>query len=354
MVTTLDGGITVANRIGNPYPEGLVKPLGSKPGLLAQLGLALQPWSNHLTGPHTQHYNFGLQRELPGGMLVDIAWVGSHSVGLPIAIPENQLQPQYLSLGSQLLTQVKNPFFGFITTGALSQPTIAQNLLLRPFPQFSDISFYSPIAQATYNSMQLRMERRFKNDFGFLVSYTFSKALTNTRNTGIFGFQTPQIQNLYNLTGEKAISPIDVTHRIVVSQTPPAKRVACWVGPPQRRLAIGLGVALKRALDNDSELPACSIRVVLFADVLADLLQFKPDRGDGVAAGPEMLTRKIPLLATQPGNGDSALPFQEPDHRSHRVLGGNRNAHVHMVRHEVPFDSLHSFCLARAWKICPN
>ncbi len=219
MVTTLDGGITVANRIGNPYPEGLVKPLGSKPGLLAQLGLALQPWSNHLTGPHTQHYNFGLQRELPGGMLVDIAWVGSHSVGLPIAIPENQLQPQYLSLGSQLLTQVKNPFFGFITTGA-------QNLLLRPFPQFSDISFYSPIAQATYNSMQLRMERRFKNDFGFLVSYTFSKALTNTRNTGIFGFQTPQIQNLYNLAGEKAISPIDVTHRIVVSQTPPAKRVA--------------------------------------------------------------------------------------------------------------------------------
>jgi hypothetical protein len=60
MVTTLDGGITVANRIGNPFPDGPVKPLGSKAGLLAQLGLALQPWSNYLTGPHTQHYNFGL------------------------------------------------------------------------------------------------------------------------------------------------------------------------------------------------------------------------------------------------------------------------------------------------------
>ena len=38
-----------------------------------------------------------------------------------------------------------------------------------------------------------------------------------------------------------------------------------------------LGVALKRALVNGSELPACSIRALLFADVLADLLEFKPD-----------------------------------------------------------------------------
>jgi hypothetical protein len=43
-------------------------------------------------------------------------------------------------------------------------------------------------------------------------------------------------------------------------------------------LAIGLGVALKHAFDNDSELLACSIRLPLLADVLADLLQFKSDR----------------------------------------------------------------------------
>jgi hypothetical protein len=56
-----------------------------------------------------------------------------------------------------------------------------------------------------------------------------------------------------------------------------------------------LGVALKRALVNGSELPACSIRALLFADVLADLLEFKPDSGDGVGAGPEMLAPKFPL-----------------------------------------------------------
>ena len=85
---------------------------------------------------------------------------------------------------------------------------------------------------------------------------------------------------------------------------------------------LSLGVALKRAFVNGSELSVCSIRGFLLADVLADLLQFKADRGDGIAAGPEMLARKIPLFAAQPGNGDRALPFQKPDHRSHRGLRG--------------------------------
>src|SRR5437899_1612491 len=106
---------------------------------------------------------------------------------------------------------------------------------------------------------------------------------------------------------------------------------------------MGLGVALKRAFVNASELSAGSIRVLLFADVLADLLQFKPDRGDGIATGPEMLAREIPLLAAQPGNSDSALPFQKPDHRRDRVLGGNRDTYVHVVWQQAPFDNLAFF-----------
>src|SRR5438876_9623098 len=48
---------------------------------------------------------------------------------------------------------------------------------------------------------------------------------------------------------------------------------------------LSLGVALKRASSNGSKLSVCSIRSFLFADVLADLLQFEADRGDGVTAG---------------------------------------------------------------------
>ena len=85
---------------------------------------------------------------------------------------------------------------------------------------------------------------------------------------------------------------------------------------------LSLGVALKRAFVNGSELAVLSIRGFLLADVLADLLQFKADRGDSVTAGPEMFAREIPLLTAQPGNGDCTLPLQESDHGSDRVVGG--------------------------------
>src|SRR5438876_10893029 len=58
---------------------------------------------------------------------------------------------------------------------------------------------------------------------------------------------------------------------------------------------LSLGVALKRACINGSELSVCSIRGFLLADVLADLLQFKADRRDSVTAGPQMFTREIPF-----------------------------------------------------------
>ena len=71
-----------------------------------------------------------------------------------------------------------------------------------------------------------------------------------------------------------------------------------------------------------SELSAASIRFFLFADVLTDLFQLEPDRGDSVTAGPEMLAREVPLFPAQSGYGDGALPFQKSDHRSDRMLGG--------------------------------
>ena len=53
-----------------------------------------------------------------------------------------------------------------------------------------------------------------------------------------------------------------------------------------------------------------------------------------------MLTREISVLAAQPSHRDRALPFEKPDHRGHRVFGRNRDAHVYMIRHEMPFYNL--------------
>jgi hypothetical protein len=93
----------------------------------------------------------------------------------------------------------------------------------------------------------------------------------------------------------------------------------------------------------DLKLSAGSIRFFLFADVLADLLQLETDGGHSVATGLQMFPREVPLLAAQSGYGDSALPFQKPDHRGHRVLGGYRDTHMYMIRHQVPLQNLALF-----------
>src|SRR5258708_5879252 len=53
-----------------------------------------------------------------------------------------------------------------------------------------------------------------------------------------------------------------------------------------------------------------------------------------------MLTSEVSFFTSQAGDGNRTLPFQKPDHRRDRMLGGNRDAHVHMVWHQVPFDNL--------------
>src|SRR2546429_3780690 len=88
------------------------------------------------------------------------------------------------------------------------------------------------------------------------------------------------------------------------------------------------------------EAAAVTIRGLLFADVFSDLLQLKAHRGHCVSTGPEVLAREIPLFATQAGHRYGALPFQKSDHRGHRLLRRNRDAHVHMVRQQVSLNDL--------------
>jgi hypothetical protein len=53
-----------------------------------------------------------------------------------------------------------------------------------------------------------------------------------------------------------------------------------------------------------------------------------------------MLAREISLFAAQSGYRYRALPFQKPNGRRHRVLGGDGDAHVHMVRHQMALQDL--------------
>jgi hypothetical protein len=94
---------------------------------------------------------------------------------------------------------------------------------LRPFPQYQgiDSTTLENVGQSTYNALQAKVERRFRNGLNLLAAYTYSKTLTDADSPfsvfSGFASNTFGAQNAYNLKAEKAVSYQDVPHAFVLS-----------------------------------------------------------------------------------------------------------------------------------------
>jgi hypothetical protein len=170
-VTSIDG-ITPLNTLRNPYPNGFLPSPGASQGLLTQAGANLQAPLQDTPSPWTIQYNINVQRELPWATFVEIAYVGTRGYDLSKVgeggLSLNQLDPQYMSLGSQLNQQVPNPFYRIVNNGVLTQPTVSRAQLLRPYPQFTDvIPLYAAGAKSRYNALQITGRKRLTHGLMF-------------------------------------------------------------------------------------------------------------------------------------------------------------------------------------------
>lgn len=228
MLTTLDGGRTVNAYLRNPYPNGFNLPLGSpdgpNSGASTNIGLGVgESFFNDSRNPVIQQWNFNVQRELPGNMVVEAGYLaskGNHLVDGEGSMTYNQLPASFGDLGNALNDQVPNPFFGIITnpTSALSQPNVSRSQLLRPYPQYTGISaFRKPQANSIYHAFTLRVEKRFSNGLGFLGSFTGGKLIDDASQTVTFLGQAGNKQDFYNRRAERSISTQDIARRLVVS-----------------------------------------------------------------------------------------------------------------------------------------
>jgi hypothetical protein len=212
-----------------------------------------------------QNWDLEIQHQLASDLILSVGYVGQHATRLRSNLAQpNVLNPKYNFLGNELnflvdgtdgnngpaiLNQlgVTVPSWfvpGWASTGNSSQATIGQ--LLRPFPQYTNISAnccLENLGQSTYNAMQAKLERRFRNGFNLLASYTFSKTITDadTVFSSFTGFQTNSFgaQNPYNLKSEKQLSYQDIPHIVVLSYLyePP-------VGPGKKYLNHGAAGAI--------------------------------------------------------------------------------------------------------------
>jgi hypothetical protein len=125
-------------------------------------------------------------------------------------------------MGNALLQSVPNPYYGIIKTvgSPLSQPTITQEQLLLPYPQYTGVGYAGEgVGDSTYESLQVKAEKRFSGGNSILVAYTHSKLIsdTDTITSWLEGGGTGGIQNWNNLKNEKSLASFDVPDRLVVS-----------------------------------------------------------------------------------------------------------------------------------------
>src|SRR5262249_28307440 len=149
----------------------------------------------------------------------ELGYAGNRGLKLQQDLELNQLPDSALALGDGLRTQVTNPFFGQIASGALATATIARAQLLRPYPQFqSVVSVNATWASSSYHAAVASLQRRFSNGLTLNGSYTFSKLIDLA--TGTFAGETLitcGFQNYNNLRADRALSALDAPHRLVIN-----------------------------------------------------------------------------------------------------------------------------------------
>jgi hypothetical protein len=217
--------------VDNPLPNGVNQPLGhTQAALDAQLGFGLWARVPDQKYGSAQQYNLAVERALDRQSTISVAYAGAkgtHLVGASAytssGLNLNQLPNQYHSLGSGLLTQVKNPFFGqFPATSPLGGATVAQGYLLLPHPQYPlGVLQQAPrFGISNYNALQIAAAHHFSHQGIVQLAYTWSKLLSSVDNTSAFQDGqggTAVVQDNYNLRAEYSLSEQDLSNNLVIN-----------------------------------------------------------------------------------------------------------------------------------------
>jgi hypothetical protein len=141
-------------------------------------------FNSNFRDAYSQQWNGDLQYALRKDLLLDAGYVGSRGVHLP---------------GSQNMNQP-----------APGQPA--------PYPQFgSSVSMISNSRDSTYNSLQVKIEKRSAEGGSFLASYTYSRCIDNGSSLfgALGGGTTPQYA--LNLAAERGLCNFNTNQRFVAS-----------------------------------------------------------------------------------------------------------------------------------------
>jgi hypothetical protein len=180
LIASTDGGLTPAITLSNPFPSGLLAPVGSSLGASTNLGLGVQFQYLDRKLPYSVQYSFGVERDLGRGWVGEVSYVGNLSRRLPVNAQLNFLPAAELGKAASYYTErLANPMAGLLPDNAAKNgSTIPRQDLLMAYPQYSGVTMTDiPLGRQRYDSMQSKITKRFSHGVSFFAAYTISKTL---------------------------------------------------------------------------------------------------------------------------------------------------------------------------------
>lgn len=210
-IASTNGNATPANSLSNPFPSGLLQPVGFAAGTMTGIGQNVSIVAPDLQPAKVEQYSVDLQRELPEGIVAEVGYVGSHGADLPWTINQNVLDPAYFSLGAGALDKaVANPFYGHSGLGIIGTPTVPYYQLLRPYITYGDIDYVNEsLNSSEYDSLIVKVQKRMTRNLGFLSSFTWAKSYDSESSPTNLMPAASGLQNPYDLAAERSLSQFD-------------------------------------------------------------------------------------------------------------------------------------------------
>lgn len=219
---------TTNNANGAPIPISMTNaltnatilaPVGNAAGKQTGLGTGISFFNQNPNVSKQARWSIGVQRQLWGGWVADVEYVGNYGYDIEIVRNINALPNQFLNTDNSRTTAqvanntfltgtVANPFAGLAEFAGTSfaNATISRAQLLRPFPEFGDVLTTNNDGKTWYHSGQFSLEKRFSKGYTVQAAYTWSKWL-----------QATEYLNAADARPTKMISDQDTPHRIAFS-----------------------------------------------------------------------------------------------------------------------------------------
>ena len=188
-----DSYLTPYATFGNPYPAGILTPVGSAAGINTSLAQGISYYTSHITNPYSVRWNFDVQHQIGKDMLLQVGYIGNKQVHgtLSNAVSSTPLIP-FLSRSplrdqatiNALAQVVANPFAGLMPTGtSLNGSTVSVATLLQAFPEFTGVTqSNSNPGWGTFNELTVMFQKRFSRGLQATVNYQHSRQLASFQN----------------------------------------------------------------------------------------------------------------------------------------------------------------------------